>query len=113
MPQQPAERLVGRFFRDVVAALDRPTGNPRSVIPPDPQHITVDRAGMALCSPKDEQWAAYLMTGLPVGFVHLEVAGRASAIIFAGAADRLPGKTADILGKGLGVEEAEPNAGFR
>ena len=52
------------------------------------------------------------MAGLAVGFVHLEIAGRAGAVILAGAADRLPIEAADIFGERLGIEKAEPMPGF-
>src|SRR5580700_6458086 len=96
-----------------MAAFDGSSGNFGRVILPDREHVAIDGSGMALCAPQDEQRTADLTAGLPVGFVHLEIAGRAGAIIFAGAADSLPGKTADILGESLGVEEAEPDAGLR
>src|SRR5205823_7500853 len=113
MLQEPPEGIVRSFFRHVVTAFDRSAGNPRSVIPPDCEHIAVHSTGMALCPPEHEQRTADRVAGLPVGFVHLEIAGRAGAIIFAGAADRLPGKTADILGESLGVEKAEPDPRLR
>jgi len=52
-----------------------------------------------------------LFAGFEIGLVHLEIASRAGAVVGARALDRLPIEAADVFGKGLGVEEAEPIPG--
>src|ERR1043166_6822947 len=99
MLHEPSERLVGRLFGDVVAASDRPAGDLGAIVAPNLEHVVIDLAGVAPGTPYDEQWALHLIAGAEIGVVHVEIAGRAGAVVLARAADGLPVKAAHVCGK--------------
>ncbi len=81
MLQEPPERLVGRFLRDIVAASDGSAGDLGAVVAPDLEHVVIDLAGVAFRAPHHKQRTLHLVAGTEVGVVHVEIAGGAGAVV--------------------------------
>src|SRR5215217_3220771 len=114
MPHQIVEGLVRGLLGDVVAGIYRAApGIGRVPALPNRQHVAVDALGVAPRAPDHQQRHRDLASGFEIGGVHLEVAGRAGAVIGARALDRLPVEAADIFLERKGIEKAEADPRLR
>ena len=113
VPHEVLVRLVRSFLRHVMAAGKGATPGVGRVMPlPYREHIAVDALGVAARAPDHQQRHGDLVARLEIGLVHLEIAGRAGAVVGARALDRFPIEAADVFGERLGIEEAEPDTGL-
>src|SRR3954454_138015 len=111
MPHQIVVGVVRGFLGDVVAAIYRAApGVGRVILLPDRENVAVYALGVAPRAPDHQQRDRDPAAGIEIRGIHLEIAGRAGAVIGAGALDRLPGKAADIFLERHGIEKAEADA---
>jgi len=74
--------LLRRFFGHVVAAGEGAAGGVGGVVAlPDCEDVAVDAFGVAALAPDYQERLGDLVAGVKIGLVHVEVAGRARAVI--------------------------------
>jgi len=94
---KPVEDCVRRFFLNIVAARNRATNSIRTPFPPSRQDIIVKPARMALRTPQYLYGHIAGHTVFPIRRIHLQILGRAGAIIFTRSKNRFLGEAAYIF----------------